>query len=218
MVLTRRELLSTGMKLTAGIAAFASLPLLSAAPAFAESVDTEKLMEKGALEDIAVGSEDAPVTIVEYFSMTCGHCANFHATTFKHLEENYIAKDKVRFVLREFPLDPLAAAGAMLARRAPGGKAEEVIDLLLSTQRTWAYAENPVDALQTLAKQAGFTQASFKEALTDQKLLDDITAVRERGSNEFGINSTPSFFVNGEKHVGALSSEEFDKILEPLLK
>ncbi len=115
-------------------------------------------MEQGNLEDVSVGKEDAAVTIVEYFSLTCGHCASFHAQTFKHIKEKYIDNGMVRFVLREFPLDPLAAAGAMLARRAPGGKSAEVIDLLLSTQRTWAYSDNPVDALRTIAKQAGFTQ------------------------------------------------------------
>ena len=123
----------------------------------------------------------------------------------------------MRFILREFPLDPLAAAGAMLARCAPGDNAVAMIDLLLEKQRTWAYSDNPVAALFNFAKQAGFTQDSFNACLTNQKLLDDITAVRERGTKEFGINSTPTFFVNGEKHVGALSSAEFDKILEPLL-
>lgn len=218
MALTRRDFLATGSRLTAGFTFLATMPLLTAAPAAAETYDLAKMLEKkGDLEEMAIGSADAPVTIVEYFSMTCGHCANFHINTFPHLKEKYVDEGKVRFVFREFPLDPLAAAGAMLARCTPGGNSEAMIDLLFEKQRTWAYADNPVEALQTLTKLAGFTQDSFKECLSNQKLLDDITAVRERGASEFGINSTPTFFVNGEKHIGALSSAEFDKILEPLL-
>ncbi len=218
MALTRRDFLVSGSKLSLGLAALGSFGLITSVPVLAQSVDNDALMEKGALKDVALGQEDAPVTIVEYFSMTCGHCANFHKTTFKYLEETYIKEGKVRFILREFPLDPLAAAGAMLARCTPGNNAVAMIDVLLENQRKWAFTDNPVAGLFNFAKQAGFTQDSFNACLSDQKLLDDITAVRERGTKEFGINSTPTFFVNGEKHVGALSSEEFDKILEPLLK
>jgi len=217
MALTRRDFLVSASKLSLGVAALGSFGLATSLPAHAQSVDLDALMEKGTLDDIVLGSEDAPVTVIEYFSMTCGHCANFHNTTFKHLEETYIKEGKMRFILREFPLDPLAAAGAMLARCTPGDNAVAMIDVLLGNQRTWAYSDNPVSSLFNFARQAGFTQDSFNACLTDQKLLDDITAVRERGTKEFGINSTPTFFVNGEKHVGALSSEEFDKILEPLL-
>ena len=217
MAITRRNFLATGSQLTMGIAAFAGLPFLSTVPASAESFDVDKLMEKGNLDEVAVGDEGAPITVVEYFSLTCGHCANFHKTTFKQIEEKYIKTGKLRFIYREFPLDPLAAAGAMLARCAPSGNPLPMIELLLDTQRTWAFSDDPVKQLETMSKQAGFTQESFKECLTNQKLLDDITAVRERGHTEFKIDSTPTFFINGEKHVGAMSVEEFDKILEPLL-
>ena len=217
MALNRRELLATGSRLTAGFALFATLPLLSTGPAVAQSFDLDKLLEKGPLEEVSMGSEDAPVTVVEYFSMTCGHCANFHKNTFPHVKKDYIDTGKVRFILREFPLDPLAAAGAMLARCTPGGNVEPMIDLLLDKQREWAYSDNPVAALQQLSKLAGFTQESFTACLSDQKLLDDITAVRERGASDVGINSTPTFFVNGEKKIGAMSSDEFDAIVEPLL-
>ena len=217
MALSRRDFLVSSSKVSLGVAALASFGSIVSLPAHAQNVDLDSLLAKGTLDEVALGKEDAPVTIVEYFSLTCGHCANFHNNTFKHLEETYIKTGKVRFILREFPLDPLAAAGAMLARCAPGDNAVAMIDLLLEKQRDWAYSNDPVSALFNYAKQAGFTQESFNACLTDQKLLDDISAVRERGGKEFGINSTPTFFVNGEKHVGALSSAEFDKILEPLL-
>ncbi len=214
MAVTRRDFLATGTALTASLATMLALPGV----ALAESYDEAKLLETTGLEDLVLGEANAPVTVIEYFSMTCGHCATFHSTTFKHLKEKYIDTGKMRFILREFPLDPLAAGGAMLARCAPNGNNYAMLDLLLEKQREWAYTDNPVAALSKLTKQVGFTQESFNACLTNQKLLDDITAVRERGTKEFGINSTPTFFVNGEKHVGALSSQEFDKVVEPLLK
>ncbi|WP_319411077.1 DsbA family protein [uncultured Cohaesibacter sp.] len=218
MALNRREFLITGAKATAGFVALAGLPLAMAAPAAAESYPLEEMLKtSGDLEDISVGQEDAPITVIEYFSMTCSHCAHFHGTTYEYLKEKYIDTGKMRFIFREFPLDPLATAGAMLARRTPGGKATAMIGLLLDQQRSWAFTDDPVGNLQRLAKLAGFSQESFEKAVSDDKLLDAIEAVRERGHSEFGINSTPTFFVNGEKHIGALSSEEFDKILEPLL-
>ena len=216
MALNRRELLATGFRLAAAKAAIASL-LLTAMPAQAQSYDVDDLMAPSNLEEIAVGSENAPVTVIEYFSLTCGHCANFHKTTYKDLKEKYIDTGKVRFVLREFPLDPYAHAAAKLVRCTPGGKSEAMISALLATQRGWAYSDNQIGALFTISRQAGFTEDSFKECLTNQQLHDDVTAVRERGEKEFGVRSTPTFFVNGEKHTGALSSAEFDKILEPLL-
>nr|WP_321483787.1 thioredoxin domain-containing protein [uncultured Cohaesibacter sp.] len=218
MALNRREFLITGAKATAGFVALAGLPLAMSVPAAAESYPLEEMLKTpGDLKDIAEGKEDAPITVIEYFSMTCSHCAHFHGTTYKYLKEKYIDTGKMRFILREFPLDPLATAGAMLARRTPGGKAIAMIDLLLSQQRKWAFTDDPVGNLQRFAKLAGFSQESFEKAVSDDKLLDAIEAVRERGHKEFGIDSTPTFFVNGEKHIGALSSEEFDKILEPLL-
>ncbi|WP_119306751.1 DsbA family protein [Cohaesibacter haloalkalitolerans] len=218
MALNRRDFLITGAKATAGFVALAALPLAMAAPAAAESYPLEEMLKRNVdLEEISLGEEGAPITVIEYFSMTCSHCAHFHGTTFKYLKEKYIDTGKMRFILREFPLDPLATAGAMLARRTPGGKALAMIDLLLDQQRNWAFTDDPVGNLQRLTKLAGFSQESFEKAVSDDKLLDAIEAVRERGQKEFGINSTPTFFVNGEKHIGALSNEEFDKVLEPLL-
>lgn len=214
MAVTRRKFLATGTALTASLAATLALPGV----ALAESYDEAKLLETTDLKDVVLGDANAPVTVVEYFSLTCGHCAIFHNSTYKELKKKYIDTGKMRFILREFPLDPLAAGGAMLARCAPNDNNVAMLDLLMEKQRDWAYTDNPVAALSKLTKQVGFTQESFNACLTDQKLLDDITAVRERGTKEFGINSTPTFFVNGEKHVGALSIEEFDKVVEPLLK
>ena len=169
----------------------------------------------GPLGDVALGPEDAKVTIIEYASLTCPHCAAFHTTTYPVLKERYIDTGKVRFVLREFPLDPLATAGFMLARCEPG-KYYPIVDLLFARQRNWAFVEKPLDALRAHLRQAGFSQEKFDSCLRDQKVYDAVTAVRERGE-KLGVNSTPTFFINGQRHPGNLSIDELEKILKPLL-
>lgn len=208
MTQTRRQFLKTTALTTA------ALGLVSAAPAWAQSVDEDELLKPGPLGDKTLGDEAAPVTIIEYASMTCGHCANFHERTWPDLKKDYIETGKVRFIFREFPLDPVASAAFMLARCAPQEKYFDIVDIMFEEQRAWAFTDNPYQSLLDFSKQIGFTQESFEECLTNQGLLDAVNAVRERGANEFGVNSTPTFFINGEKHSGALSIEEMGKIIE----
>ncbi|MEW5962460.1 MAG: DsbA family protein [Pseudomonadota bacterium] len=180
-------------------------------------VPVEELMKAGDLPDLALGPADAKVVVVEYASMTCGHCANFHNKVFPELKKKYIDSGKVRFVMREFPLDNLAAAASMLARGAGGDKTYPLIESFFQTQAEWAYAKgSPLPKLFEIAKQAGFTQESFDKCLTDQKLLDQLTAVRTRASDVFGVNSTPTFFVNG-KRAPAPTLEALEALIEPLL-
>lgn len=180
-------------------------------------VPVEELLKPGTQPDLVLGSADAKVTVVEYASMTCGHCAHFHNDVFPELRKKYIDTGKVRFIMREFPLDNLAAAAAMLARCAGDGKTFSMIESLFHTQNEWAFKQgNPVPRLFEIAKQAGFTQETFDKCLTDQKLLDAINATRQRANEKFGVNSTPSFFVNG-KRLPAPTMAEFDKMIEPLL-
>jgi len=186
-------------------------------PAFAQNVDMAKLLEAGPLGEEALGAADAPVTIVEYASLTCGHCAAFAVQTFPGLKTKYIDTGKVRFIMREFPLDPLAAAAFMLARCAGEGKYFHLVDLFFEKQADWTRTDDPVAALLNLSKQAGFTQESFEACLTNQELLDGVNAVKDRGAQEFGVDSTPTFFVNGQVVRGAKTLAEFDAILEPLL-
>jgi protein-disulfide isomerase len=210
--ITRRDfVVSTAAVLAAG-ALFGSAPL-----AFAQGPTVEELMRPGPLPDLVLGKADAPVTIIEYASMTCPHCANFHKTTYPALKSKYIDTGKVRFIFREFPLDDLAAAASMLARCAGGEKAIALIDVLFASQDKWA-TRDPIPALLQIAKQAGFTQASFDTCLKDQKLYNDILAVRERASKEFKVESTPTLFVNGKMQKGGASIEELDKLIQPLLK
>jgi protein-disulfide isomerase len=213
--LTRRRVL----KLSAGLVALSAAAQLGlAVPALAqrkksvESVPVDELMKPGPLPDLVFGKADAPITVVEYASMTCGHCAAFHNTVWPKLKEKYVDTGKVRFIMREFPLDNLAAAASMLARCAGEGKTYPMITVLFGKQDDWAFVKtNPVPELFKFAKQAGFTQESFDKCLTDQKLLDDITSIRTRAVDAFGVGATPTFFINGKKMTTAPTLEEFDK-------
>ncbi|MEM0900531.1 MAG: DsbA family protein [Pseudomonadota bacterium] len=182
-----------------------------------DTVDVDDLLQPGPLPEMVKGDEEAPVTVVEYASMTCGHCATFHNETWPQLEEEYVKTGKVRFIVREFPFDPRAAAAFMLARCAPNDAHFPMMDALFSQQRTWAFADNARTPLENIAKLAGFTQESFEACLTDQQLLNDVNAVKSRGETEFGVRSTPTFFVNGAKYSGAMTFEQFSAILDPLL-
>jgi protein-disulfide isomerase len=178
----------------------------------------EKLHQPGPLPEKVFGRADAPVTVVEYASLTCHHCINFHVNTWPAFRAKYVDTGQVRFIVREFPLDALATAGFMLARCAGEAKWYPMVDVLYRTKESWGHAPNPADALLQISRQAGFTQDSFNACLSDQTLFTNIRAVSERGSKEFGVNSTPTFFVNGQRHTGALTLEEFDRILAPLLR
>ena len=132
---------------------------IAAAPAHAEKsasgkASVDELMAPGALPDIVQGSAEAPVTIVEYASMTCSHCAAFHHEIYPALKKSYIDTGKAKFILREFPLDPLATAAFMLAREL-GDKRDAGVDLLFSQQKNWAFVEKPLDGLANVLKQAG---------------------------------------------------------------
>jgi len=205
--------------LTAALGAAATLPPFPGA-AFADDVPEAQLMKPQALTDMVIGSEKAPVTIVEYASMTCPHCAHFEENTFPELKKKYIDTGKVRYILREFPLDPLAAAAFMLARCAgekDTGRYYAMVDTLFRQQQQWVVAK-PLDPLLAIAKQAGFTKESFDACLANQKLLDDIQKVRQEAIDQFKVQSTPTFFINGTMHAGALSMDEISKLIDPYLK
>jgi protein-disulfide isomerase len=186
----------------------------------AETVSTDELMAKDALPDMMLGDAKAPVTVVEYASMTCPHCAHFQETTFPEFKKRYIDTGKVRYVLREFPLDPLSAAAFMLARctaNGDTGRYYAMVDTLFNQQEKWA-VQQPLPPLKAIAKQTGFTEKSFEECLANQKLLDDIQKVRQRAVDKFQVRSTPTFFINGTKHPGALTIEDISKAIDAQLK
>ena len=180
-------------------------------------VSMADLMAEGALPDVWEGAANAPITIIEYASMTCSHCAHFHEATYPTLKSKYIDTGKVRFTLREFPFDPVAVAGFMVARCA-GDNREAMIGLLFSQQKNWAYSDKPLQGLTALVKQTGMSQEKFDACLQDKALYANVNQVFEKASKQFRVDSTPTFFINGKKVSGALSPEEMDKQLEPLLK
>ena len=213
MFFSRREFVVSAAALIAAAALLSSAPLALADPT------PEELMRAGPLPDIVLGKQDAPVTIIEYASMTCPHCAHFSKTTFPDLKTKYVDTGKVRFVFREFPLDELAAAAAMLARcidKTNGEKAMAVIEVLFNSQDKWA-VRNPLPQLQQITKQAGMSQQAFDECLKDQTLYNNILAMRERGSKEYKVESTPTLFVNGKMIKGGVEMNELAKIIDPLL-
>ena len=185
--------------------------------AWADTVSQVELMQPGPLGDESLGAANAPVTIIEYASMTCSHCAHFDELTLPKLKEKYIDTGRVRFIFREFPFDPVAAGAFMLARCAGPGKFFPMIELLFRTQQTWA-VDHPLQPMLATVRQAGFTEDSFKACLANQKVLDGIEWVRARGADKFKIDATPTFFVNGERVNGAVSFEEMEKVIRPYLK
>jgi protein-disulfide isomerase len=220
--LTRRHLLVASAFSTlagGGFAATVLPPLIGTAQAedAGAAPSPADLADAGPNGDFMIGSDKAPVTIIEYASMTCPHCAHFEETTLPELKKRYIDTGKVRYVMREFPLDALAAAGFMLARCAGPDKYESVVETLFAKQPDWV-TQKPIPPLMAIAKQFGFTEDSFNACLANQKVLDDIQAVRDHAVNKLGVNSTPTFFVNGKRLVGDVSIDQLAKEIDPYLK
>ncbi|MGG7517282.1 DsbA family protein [Allorhizobium undicola] len=222
------ELTLTKRRLLAGIAAAATgaAAVSMAGPAFAvdvpkaeRSVDMDAVMKPGPLPEQGLGKPDAPVKIVEYFSMTCPHCAHFHATTFDAIKQKYIDTGKVYFVFREFPFDPAATAAFMLARCAPADQYYPFITMFLKQQVAWAAPSNGDvrGAMLQMSKMAGFSQESFQACLTNTKLAGDVNAIRDRGTKEFGVNSTPTFIINGKVYTGDMPVDSMSALIDSLL-
>ena len=220
MSITRREFCqhTTTLALTA---AAGGVPFSIANAAEPQgSVSEAELMKPGSLPDRVMGDANAPVTIIEYASSTCPHCAHFAELTFPELKKKYIDTGKAKYIFREFPLGTgddlaLAVAAFALARCAgelDSGKYYAMIDTLFAQQQRWA-VQQPIPPLLAIAKQAGMTEKSFEACIDNTKLQKDILASRDRGYEKFGVNSTPTFFINGKRYVGALPITDFDKAI-----
>ena len=217
MIITRRAF-TIALSLT-GLAALAGFsPLRLIAEAMAQSASD--VAKPVSLPDMALGPANAPVTITEYASMTCPHCAAFSENVFPKIKSEYIDSGKVRYVFREFPLDIKAAAGSMLARciaKDDAGKYFAVIDMLFKQQNDWV-VKNTTETLTRIGKQAGLSQQAVEDCLKDQALLDKIAADQKFANEVLKVNSTPTFFINGEMIRGETSFAEFDKKIKSLLK
>ncbi len=194
-------------------AGFALALAIAAAPAFAQQNVTKPASD---LPEKAMGTENAPVTIIEYSSLSCPHCASFHKDVLPQLKEKYIDKGKVRYVLREFPLNDAAFAGSVVARCVAPESYFTFVDFLFEKQEDWAFKEDVLTPLKNYAKQAGLSEEKFNECLNNNKLAEDVLKVREHGA-KLGVNSTPSFFVNGELVKGGVTLEKLETAMKPHL-
>ncbi|MBV8914100.1 MAG: DsbA family protein [Acetobacteraceae bacterium] len=196
MTLTRRTLL----------AAAAALPAFRQARA----ADDPRLAER------SIGSPDAKVTVLEYFSLTCTHCAAFQRETFPQVKQKLIDTGRVRYVWKDYPLDQVALMAAMVARALPPERYEPFITALLTTQDRWAFARNinPTEELAKMAALAGMARPTFDATIRDDKLKQAILAVQDEGEKKYGVNSTPSFIMNGKLTAGAVPYDTFAKAVD----
>ena len=164
-----------------------------------------------------LGDPNAPVTIIEYASLTCPHCAQFHTEVLPQLKERYIAPGKVRLIYRDFPLDQTALAAAALAHCAGPERYFSMLDVLFETQSNWARAGDPIAALKRLGKLGGLTEQEMAACFADEELTDGILRQRLAGQNEYDIGSTPTFIIDGQAYPGARDVEEFGELIDPLL-
>lgn len=195
-------------KLIFSTAAAVALSPVSIIGASAQS-STKRMAElaaPGPMGNRVLGNPDAPVTIIEYASMTCPHCAAFHANILPSIKKNYLDTGKAKLIFRDFPLDDLAIVVSMIAHCIKGDAYFAFVNILFEQQRAWAAA--PKAELTKLAKQAGITEGNFDKCIANQDVLNGIGWERKRAKNDFGVESTPTVFVNGQKmHAGATVAE-----------
>ncbi len=164
-------------------------------------------------DDFVMGQATAPVTIVEYASLTCPHCARFHTQVLPGLKKELVASGKVRLVYRDFPLDQSAMAGSMLARCAGRDRYFAFLDVLYRDQSNWARARNPVQALSRIALLGGIGKDKFQSCMADKKLQESILKQRLEGSQMYQVNSTPTLLINGQKFSGGLTLDEIKAVV-----
>jgi protein-disulfide isomerase len=178
--------------------------------------DVAKLADV-ALPDRPVGSETAPVTVIEYASPTCPHCAAFHNNVYPQFKTDYIDTGKVKFLVRPFVRNVLDAVVFMLAEAAGPEQYHNILETYFRTQGQWGVSETPRDALLVIAKQLGFTDASFDEALKNQELFASMETMREQALNDFGLEGTPTFYINGKQLTGDKTLDQLKAEIDPLV-
>ncbi|HSA79997.1 MAG TPA: DsbA family protein [Geminicoccaceae bacterium] len=169
------------------------------------------------IEDRVLGDPNAPVTIIEYASLTCPHCAQFHEEVLPQLKERYIAPGKVRMIYRDFPLDQRALTAAALAHCAGPERYFGFLDVLFQTQESWARANDHLAALKRLGKLGGLSEAEMDACFADEELTNRILQTRLDGQNQHEISSTPTFVIDGKTYSGGRDIEEFGALIDPLL-
>jgi protein-disulfide isomerase len=181
------------------------MPALAAAPALAQTADP-RMAERG------TGRPDAPVTVNEFFSLTCTHCAAFHRTTFPEVKRDLIETGAMRLVWVDFPLDQIALTAACVARSLPAERYEGFIGALLANQDRWAFTRgDPREELAKMAALAGMSRGKYDEVLADDGLKRAILAQRQTAEQQFNISATPSFSFRGRKTVNQSGDMAFDR-------
>lgn len=174
------------------------------------------LMKAGPLGERWLGKENAPVTVIEYMSLTCPHCRAFHQKTYKRFKKAYIDTGKVRYIVREFPIGRSAGNAAIMARCGDPKKYFTKVDLLLNNQSKWVSQEVRLDAIYSVAKQSGIKRSEFDNCLKNQAIIDGLNWVKQRG-RKLGVSGTPTFFINGKKVRKPLNFNELRQLVDPYL-
>jgi protein-disulfide isomerase len=169
------------------------------------------------LGETAIGDAAAPVTIIEYSSLTCPHCAAFHNDVLPELKQRYIDTGKVRLVLRDFPLDESALKAAVIAHCAGPERQPQFVEVFFAQQQNWARARDPIAALKQLARLGGLGEAEIDACLADKDLESAVLQARLDGQQQFDIKSTPTFIIDGKVHTGNQTAEAFAAVIDPLL-
>ena len=168
-------------------------------------------------EEIFLGNKDAKIVVIEYASMTCAHCANFHKKVYPKIKENYIDTNKIKFIFRDFPLDKQALFASVLAKCAPKEKYFDFVKLILNTQKKWIASDDTFqDKLKNIGKLAGLNENKINTCFKDEQIVDNILKGRTDAEKKYNITSTPSLIIN-EKKYSAMSYETFEKIIESLI-
>ena len=248
MKFTRRETLTLAAAATA--AGVAGLPSIALAKD-GDVVDQLKLMAPAGIPDKILGDPNAKVTVIEYASPTCPHCALFSNTVLQSFQDKYVKTGKVKFILRPFARNTMDAAIFMLAEAAsqsaapaaaaaPGASSEaaatpvaapadaataiaaatsyeNVISAYFRTQDTWGASDKPLDAVKAVATQLGFSDASFDTALKNQPYFDAVQKMRDQAVNDFGLEGTPTFYINGKTLSGEKTLDQLSAEVDPLL-
>ena len=165
----------------------------------------------GSIDDMSFGEPNAPVSIIEYASFGCSHCAEFHINTYPKIKKEFIETGKVKFIFRNFPLDTPSLAAAMIAHCAGAKKYFGMVEIFFRSQQQWGSADNPLDALKKSARFGGMTNSKVDSCLENKQLLEHIQNVARHGQEKYKINSTPSFVINGKLISGALPYKDFKK-------
>lgn len=204
--------------LAAAASALSLCGVATASAADGDMIDVAKLMAPaGGLVDHVKGSENAPVTVIEYASPTCPHCATFSNDVLPAFTEAYVDTGKVKLIVRPFVRNALDAAVFILAEAAGPTNYHNVLATFFKTQTTWAASQTPRDAIFAIAAQLGFTQETFDAALTNQELYTGMEAAREQALSEFGLTGTPTFYVNGKTLTGNKTLEQLAAEIDPLI-